>query len=226
MTALSAALTSLLVFAAMPAAAGAGDLSRYRNFQLGTNLPTVAKQAGANPSHARTIHLRPALIQELAWRPQSLGSTSQREPAQEVLFSFHDGELFQIVVNYDQYETEGLTANDIIDAISMTYGTSAKPPAAAKSTEESYGDRDEILARWQDSRYRFDLIRSSSGPSFKLVGVLKRLEATAQAAINEATRLDVQEAPQRDAARVASEAETERARLAKSRLLNKPKFRP
>lgn len=220
------ALTSLLVFAAMSAVTFAGDLSRYRNFQLGTNLATVAKQTGTSPTEARTIHRRPALIQELEWRPQSLGSTSQRESAQEVIFSFYQGELFRIAVNYNQYEIEGLTADDIVEAVSATYGAAAKPPAPAKTAQESYGDQEEILARWQDPQYRFDLIRSSYGPGFKLVGVLKRLEAPAQAAILEATRLDVQDAPQQEAARVASEAETERARLAKSRVLNKPNFRP
>jgi hypothetical protein len=63
----------------MPTAAWAGDLSTYRNFQLGTDLATVAKQAGEDPSQANVIHRRPALIQELEWRPQS-GSTSQADP--------------------------------------------------------------------------------------------------------------------------------------------------
>ena len=47
-----------------------------------------------------------------------------------------------------------------------------------------------------------------------------------QAAILEAKRLDDQEAPQRDAERVAREEEAERVKLDKARLVNKPKFRP
>ncbi len=43
--------------------------SKYRTFRFGTNLPPVAKQAGANPSEVKIIHRRPALIQELEWRP-------------------------------------------------------------------------------------------------------------------------------------------------------------
>ncbi|MCE5311393.1 MAG: hypothetical protein LLG20_27465 [Acidobacteriales bacterium] len=226
MTASRSALTALLVFAAMPATVLAGDLSRYRDFQLGTNLSAVAKQAGTSPSEAKAIHRRPALIQELEWRPQPLGPSSQRESAQEVVFSFYEGELFRIAVNYDQYEIEGLTVDDIVEAISATYGLAAKTPSPAKTAQEPYGDQEEILARWQDPQYRFDLIRSTYRPGFKLVGVLKRLEAPAQAAILEATRLDIQDAPQRDAERMAREEETERARLSNSRLLNKPKFRP
>jgi hypothetical protein len=89
-----------------------------------------------------------------------------------------------------------------------------------------YGDQEEVFAQWQDSQYRFDLIRSSYGPTFKLVGVLKNLEAPAQAAIIEAARLDEKEAPQREADRIAKEDEAERARLEKARLVNKPRFRP
>jgi hypothetical protein len=221
-----AALTSLLVVGVMSAATLAGDLSRYRNFQFGTDLPTIAKQVRASVSQAKVIHSRPALIQELEWRPQPLGPSVQTEAAKEVVFGFYDGQLFRIVVNYDRYETEGLTAGDLVEAISANYGIAEKPPAPAKAEQERFGDQEEVIARWQDPQYCFDLIRSPYGPSFRLVGVLKSLEAPAQAAILEATRLDSQEAPQRDAERIVREEETERAKLDKARLANKPKFRP
>ena len=216
----------LLVFGVMLAVALAGDLSQYRNFQLGTDLATVADQAGAHPSKATVMHSRPILIQELVWRPRPLVWSSETEPVQKVVFSFYDGELFRIVVDYDQYQTAGLTTDDMVEAISATYGMAAKPASPVKTAQERYGDQEEVLARWQDPEYCFDLIRSSYGRSFMLVGVLKRLEAPAQAAILEATRLDAQEAPQRDAARKAGEEEAARVKLEKSRLVNKPKFRP
>jgi hypothetical protein len=210
----------------MSAATVPGDLSRYRNFQLGADLPTVARQVGANPSQAKVIHRRPSVIQQLEWRPQSLGPSSRTETAKDVVFSFYDGKLYQIAINYDRYETEGLTADDLIDAISATYGIAAELNAPSKTAQGPYGDEEEVLARWQDSEYCFDLIRSSYGPSFKLVGVLKRLEEPARAAILEAARLDHEEAPQREVERIASEKETERVKLEKSRLVNKPRFRP
>jgi hypothetical protein len=210
----------------LAAATSFTDLSKYRNFQFGTDLSTVAKQAGTNASQAKVIHRRPALIQEVEWRPQPLGASSQPEAAKDVVFSFYDGDLFRIVVNYDRYETEGLTVDDFVDAISATYGPAAKSSAPANVAPGDYGDQEEVLAQWQDSQYRFDLIRSSYGPTFRLVGVMKRLEAPAQAATLEAKRLDDQEAPQRDAARIASEQGVAKALLTKARLLNKPKFRP
>jgi hypothetical protein len=210
----------------MSAATSAGDLSKYRDFQLETELSTVAMQTGMSSSQAKTIHLRPALIRELTWRPQPLGLSRTTESVQEVVFSFYNGELFQIVVNYDRYETEGLTTGDIVKAISVSYGIPAVPVARAKAMSRAYGDPEEVLAQWQDPEHRFELFRASYGPTFRLIGVLKRLEAPAQAATLEAKRLDNEEAPQRDAARVANEEEAVRTKLEKARLVNKPKFQP
>jgi hypothetical protein len=142
-----------------------------------------------------------------------------------VVFSFYNGEMFRIAISYDRHETEGLTADDFIEAISAKYGTAVKPRPAVDAQGRS-GDAEEIVARWEDAQYRFDLVRASYGPGFELVGVLKRLEAPAQTAVVEARRLDNQEAPQRDAARIVDQKEAERTKLEKSRLLNKPKFRP
>ena len=226
MTLLRSASLSVLVFGGMSGATLAGDLSKYRSFELGTDLSTVAKQAGANSSQAKVVSSRPALIQELEWRPQSLGASSQTEPVNGVVFSFYDGKLFRIVVDYDRYETEGLAADDFVEALSALYGPATKLTAAAKVEPETYGDPKEVLAQWEDSQYRFELFRSSYGRTFRLVGVMKALEAPAQAAALEAKRLDDQEAPQRNAARIAGEEEAAKAKAEKARLVNKPKFRP
>ena len=221
-----AAFLSFLVCGITSAAGLAGDLSRYRDFQLGTDLPTIAKQLGTNPSEAKAIHRRPVLIQELDWRPQPLGPSSRAEAAQDVVFSFYEGSLFQIAVHYDRYETEGLTARDLVEAISATYGPAATPTPPSKAAAGPYGDPEEVLARWQDSKYSFELIRSSYGPSYRLIGTQKTLAAQANAADLESKRIDDQEAPQREAARVAGEAEAAKTKLEKARLANKLKFRP
>jgi hypothetical protein len=220
------AVTSLFVYGVMSAAAMGADLSQYRNIQFGTDLPAVAQQVGVNASEAKVIHRRPALIQELAWSPRGLGSSPQAESVDKVIFSFYNGELYRIVINYDRYEIEGLTAEDMISAISVTYGTAAKLAAPVKAAQDRYGDQEDVIARWQDPQYCFDLIRSSYGRGFSLIGVMTRLDSPAQAAMLEAKRLDDQEAPQREAARVASEQEAARDKLEKARLVNKARFRP
>jgi hypothetical protein len=220
------ALTSVFLCGAISAATVAGDLSKYRGFQFGADLPTVLKQAGADISQVKVIHTRPAIIQTLAWRPRSLGPSSQTESVGDVVFSFYNRELYRIAVNYDRYEIVGLTTEDIVGAVSLIYGPAGEPIAPAKVVQDQYGDKEEVGARWEDSQYSFDLIRSSYGPSFRLIGVQRKLDSSAQSAISEAKRLDDQEAPQRDAARAASEQEAARAKLEKARLVNKPRFRP
>ena len=104
-------------------AAWAGDLSRYRDFQFGTDLAAVAKQTARDPSQVKVIDSRPALVQEIALAPAVRSAPRPTtDSVQEVVFTFFNGELFRIVVNYDRYETEGMTAGDMVEAISATYG--------------------------------------------------------------------------------------------------------
>lgn len=219
-------LRCLFVLGVLSAAAYAGDLSRYREFQFGADLPTVAKLAGMSPAQAQAIHRRPVLMQNLEWHPQPVNWSTKSESAQNVVFSFYGGELFRIAVDYDRHETEGLTAGDMVDAISAEYGTPTSYPAPTSIVTTPYGDQEEVLARWEAPPYCFDLIRSSYGPSFRLVGVQRKVEVAAQASSMESARLDELEAPQRDAARIAKEKEDTDARLAKARAVNKLKFRP
>jgi len=219
------ALAAFLLLGPMAAIARAEDLSRYRDFQFGMDMAAVVKLSGASPSQAKDIYRRPALIQELTWRPQTLGP-SKAEPAQEMVFTFYNGELYQIVVSYDRYETEGMTAEDVIDAFSAIYGVATRPAASHNAEDGRYSQHQELLAQWQDPQYRYDLTPSSYREGFKLTAVLKRLEVPAQAAALEAKRLDDLEAPQRDAARLVSEEAAAKVKLDKARLLNKPRFRP
>jgi hypothetical protein len=216
--------TLILVLGTMSVPALAAELSSYRSFQFGTDLAAVTGQAGPTKPEVKVIHSRPALIQEIEWSPQPLGSSPREESVQQVVFRFYDGKLFGIAVKYDQYKTEGMTVSDVIEAISTMYGPPETIALPTKSAHEGYDD--EVVAVWQDPDYRFDLVRTAYGSSFKLIGVSKRLQAAAQAAATEAKRLDDKEAPQREAARIANNKELEQAKLDKSRLVNKPKFRP
>jgi hypothetical protein len=219
-------LCAIPVFGMTCAVSTAGDLSKYRNFQLGSDLPTIAKQAAVKQSAAKVVHLRPVLIQELEWQAQPTGSFSSTESPKDLVFSFYNGELFRIVIKYARYETEGLTTDDMVEVVSRTYGVAVPQTQTTKAIQGRHGDEDEVLARWEDSNYHFDLIRSSYGGRFSLLGVLKRLEQPAQIAAAEAAALDVREAPEREIERIAAECEVERVKLEKARLANKPKFRP
>jgi hypothetical protein len=212
------------------------DLSRYRGFQFETGLPAIAKQAHLKPSDARAIHRRPAVIQELTWEAQSFPSSSPgSESVKNILFSFYNGELFRLVVTYDPDRIAGLTAEDIVEAVSAKYGNATRPDAEIilSSThfynggEKIISDRSgKVLARWEDSQYSFNLFQFSLDPTFGMVMYSKRLDALARAAIVESVRLDDQEAPQRETERQKKKDEENRDRQEKARQANKAPFRP
>ena len=98
----------------------AADFSTYRSFQLGMGLTEATKQADRKSSDVTTVYQRPALIQELNWAPHESGlsSTAKPDPVEECLLRFYNGRLFEIVVSYDRYKIEGMTAEDLIETIS------------------------------------------------------------------------------------------------------------
>ena len=207
----------------------AQDLSQYRKLQFGMNLLSAAQQTGIKASAARTIHQRPALIQELEWRPQHLvGDPSLKtDPVRDLLLSFYSDELFRIVVNYDRYKTEGLTDEDMIEALSAKYGTATRPTAKTIGFSSSlvYNKQEKIIACWEDAQYSFNLFRSYS-QTLGIVVFSKRLDALARAAVVEALRLDIQEAPERELERKKKRDEENRIAQEKARLANKATFRP
>ena len=193
------------------------------------SLPVAAKQADVKPSEAKVIYQRPAVIQELEWRPQrSYTSSAQMDPVKEVLFGFYNGELYRIVVNYDPDKTSGLTDEDLIQGISKKYGTPTMPAAkiASSSSSQLYSEGEKVIARWEDSEYSFNLFRFSYGSAPGMLVFSKRLDALAQAAIVEGRRLNEQEAPQREIDRQKKQDEEKRAEGQKARPVNKANFRP
>jgi hypothetical protein len=205
----------------------AGDLSSYRGLPLGMSLTAAAKEAGTTPAEAMIVHQRPALIQEMEWRPRPpvLADPVKADPVRGGLLCFFNGELFRIVVTYDRYQVAGMTAEDMIEGISATYG-SATRPVTEIAFHSNYGEVAAVIARWEDAEYSYDLVRTGDRSSFAMVLYSKRLDALAQAAIVEAVRLEAREAPQRELEKLKKRDEEERLALEKARSENKANFRP
>ena len=194
----------------------AADLSSYRGLKLGMSLAAASKQMGTRSGETSVVHQRPALIQEMNWELRSAAANPKPDPVKDGLLSFVNGELFRIVVTYDRYKVEGMTTDDMVQAISATYGAATRPTAEVAP----------VLARWEDSEYSCDLVRTGDRASFALVLYSKKLEASARAAIIESARLDADEAPQRELDKQKKRDDDERLALDKARAVNKPNFRP
>lgn len=234
---LATSLASLLLGAS---AVPAQELSGYRGFQLGASVASIA-QLGRIDAEPRTLHRRPALIQEMTWQPPATRSPSpQGDSVKAIQFSFYDGQLFRMVVSYGPESTEGLTAEDMIASVSKIYGptllagtpigpvpaSSATESAAPGSTSTAWGFDATTLAQWGDADHSVHLFRSPYRPAFGLVIASTRLDALARAAAVEGARLDTEEAPQREVDRLQQRADDRRASDAKARQSNKGTFRP
>ena len=104
------------------------DLSKYLDFSLGMSLPELSRQVDLKPLQAKLIQKHPAVIQELTcWPSGSSDYSRQTDSVRQIFFSFYNGELFRILVTYDRDATHGLTAEDMVPAISITYGTPTRP---------------------------------------------------------------------------------------------------
>ena len=185
------------------------NLSTYRKFSLGASLASISKQTGQDPQRANLIHQSPAVIQQLTYWPIPTSSYSPRaESVSQILFSFYDGELYKIAVTYFGDSTQGLTDDDMVQAISARYGTATRfYPEIKLPTNDTYASKETAIARWEDSGTLADLSRSETLNSFELTLFSKSMEIKAQAATAESLKLDKQEAPQKEIDRQKSEAD-------------------
>jgi hypothetical protein len=187
----------------------AQDLSKYRNFSFGMTVADVSKQIDQKPANAAVLHEHPALIQELTWwPPQPYSSLRPAEPVDQILFSFDNGALYRMLVTYENSATKGLNDEDMIRAVSAKYGVATRPLATVVNfpTNSSYHATEKVIARWEDSQYSLSLFRSSED-TFAVVMFTKELDAQAGFSIAESVKLEQQEAPQKEAARVRKDAE-------------------
>src|SRR5688500_11942596 len=204
---------------------------RYREFLLGSDLVTVAKLAGTPPASAKVIHVRPALMQELEWRPRYYSggaSPLTTDPVDVMHFKFYDDQLFMVVADYDRRRTEGMSAEDMIAAISETYGqpVSQVPSRQLGTPTVQYGFPDTLLAAWGTDAYAVTLLRVAYPAAFRLVVTHTRLDNLARTAIAAAVRQDTAEAPQRELDRQKKEAADSAAAQEKAKSENKAQFRP
>lgn len=207
--------------------ASAQDLTRYREYVLESGFDTVMKASGARDADAKTLHVRPARIQQIEWRAAYARiADEQADPVRQLTFSFIDDALYQIVVNYDRSRTDGLTNADLIGLLTTVYGAPSPLPARSRaSAGESVYDVVSI-ARWENATTSLTLLRAAYTPEFQLVLLSKPLNTRALSAIREAERLDAIEAPRRALEQQKKDAADADAARDKARTVNKAAFRP
>jgi hypothetical protein len=216
-------VTAALVLSAQ--LVSAQDLSRYRDYVLGSSVASVAAASGVRAADARTLHHRPATIQELEWRTPYVSSDAvMPDPVRGAVFAFVDDALYQIVVRYERERTDGLTNADVIEPLTAIYGAPLLKP---RSTQAPVGAPDTLLlARWESADSSVALVRGSYSPEYQLIFNATALTTRARDAIRESGRLNAVEAPRREQERRKQELADIDAARARSRTANKAAFRP
>jgi hypothetical protein len=221
---------ALVLFVAGGVVASAQDQGRYRSFQLGTSVATIAASTNARTADVTLVHARPALMQELRWAPSSFGVASRTlgQGLEKVTFSFYENQLYRIVVDYERAETRGMTDRDMVDAISSTYGEPSSSQIAEGASTGRGAERtaSRLVARWSAPGYAVAVSRWAYGDAWRLVIETTALAALARDADARAIALDLREGPDREAARSRREQQDKYDADAAARTANKATFRP
>ena len=221
-------LTLVAVIALAPRIVAAADFDTYREFKLGASTVNVLAQGRAAERDLKTLHERPALLQELSWRPPyTARNAAEADSVETIVFSFVNDQLFRMTVDYDNERTEGLTKEDMIALLSTVYGPrSTRPaPVTPRPAFDSLDVRT-VVARWDDDDTTIALDHSAYNNGFTLVITSIPLEALARKAQTTAVTMDAREAPAREAAKAKADADAARAAAEKTRTTNKATFKP
>ena len=207
--------------------ASAAELSRYREFDLGSSVAVVTTVTRTADRDLKIIHTRPALLQEVTWRPRYMTGApiADRDSINEIVFGFVDDQLFRMTVNYDRGRTTGLTNEDMLAALTEVYGAPTRPSPPSRASADA-GDGVDVLAEWQHADVHVAVRRNRYTESFSLVITSLPLEAIARKARATALTMDAREAPAREAALAKKRADEERQAEEQARTTNKKVFRP
>jgi hypothetical protein len=223
MKTLRGSLLSLVVLFLAAPLVRAQDLAKYRHFTLGMNLTTVLACTDQKMTDVKTVHGRPALIQEVTWWPLSVPGPHRSDGVEQILFSFYNGKLYRISVTYDPPSMEGLTEEDMVKSISAKYGPATiVAPEIDSAINIGYEAKQKPVASWDNAQYSVNLVRSPYSDALGLIVSSKGSTAQADLAIAEAVKLDEQEGPKRETARQKKQTDD----LEAARQKNRKSFRP
>ena len=209
-------------------AVSSAELSRYREFELGASVATVTAVT-QNAARVRIVHSRPALLQQLEWRPRYMAGAPQadRDSIGEVVFSFVDDQLFQMSIAYAQDRTSGLTDEDMVGSLTAVYGAPSSPSPRTRTTSSAVAlDAPVVIAEWRHADTTVVLQRREYSESFFLVITSLPLDIIARKAQATAVAMDQREAPAREAALLKKRADDEKVAAERTRSTNKKVFQP
>src|SRR5215213_4093575 len=113
------------------------------------------------------------------YRCYSGGTAPLTDPVDLMSFKFYDNQLFMAIADYDRRRTEGMSTEDMIAAISQTYGRPVSQLGSRQlgTPTVQYGFPHTPLAAWGTDAYSVTLLRVAYPAAFRLVVAHTRLDA-------------------------------------------------
>jgi hypothetical protein len=177
---------------------------------MGDDMLAVSRQLGVPIPAAPTA----GSVRELRWRADYVPrGTEAADPVERLMFSFHDNQLFRIVIDYAPTRTDGLRAADVVAAVATIYG----PPTRRADPPVPVGlqpvrPADTVIAQWNDDDLHVALLQLDGRPAFRLIVASLRLEARARGAGSHEAAADLNEWAAGQAERTAPGEQTGEAR--------------
>jgi hypothetical protein len=182
---LAAAVSLTLIFSGQSLVAQAPF--QHREYSL---LCSGAPADAVNP---------PSVIHAVTWDVPHTGSGGTLvDSVHEVLFTFYNDELYQMIITYDRGRTAGLTNDDVVETFSATYGVPLVRNArtARNGLSADIGPGMTLVAQWEDARWLLTLRRSTYSAQYQFVLVSKALNPHARPAITEPRLPDALDVPE------------------------------
>jgi hypothetical protein len=159
---------------------------------MGDEILAVSQQLGVPMPPASPAG---STVRELRWRADHVPrGTESADPVERLMFSFHDNQLFRIVIDYAPTRTDGMRASDIVAAVAKIYGAPNKradPPVQVGL--QPMRPVDTVVAQWNNDDLHVALLQLDGRPAFRLIVASPLLQAQARTAGNHEAAADLNE---------------------------------
>jgi hypothetical protein len=180
----AAIVVAALGLATSATLARAQGRQHYRTYAMGDSLQAISRQLGQPVVDATSTPAASGAVQELRWHARDVreGTVTSGDPVDRLVFSFYEHRLFRIVIDYAPDRTEGMTADDVVAAVSTLYGA-PRPRTLTSGDDESLpeGSTETVIARWTRGDQSVALLAIEGQTAFRLIIASAALQRLARA---------------------------------------------
>jgi hypothetical protein len=176
-------IVAAIVFAASATPVAGQGRPHYRAYAMGDSLLAISRQIGLPVIDATSTPAASGGVQELRWhaRYARRGTAPAGDPVDRLVFSFYEHRLFRIVVDYAPDRTDGMTASDMVGAVSALYGSPVRRTLASQSEPTAPARPAEtLIAEWTSGDQSVALLSLQGQTAFRMIVVSSALQRLAR----------------------------------------------